>query len=173
MAYWVSKNGKVVQSSKNPGGAYHAGDWSGPMDANTAQKYTASSTSNTTGNSYLDELIAEFRAKEEEALASNEERKNQILEIFDTQLSAYESGGAFEKASLAEIDKQKVRDVGETSQSDISRGLYGIRPYGQEWESAVGAGARLKLEDLMQQRRSEVLGAEAGFLERIEEPYPD
>lgn len=79
----------------------------------------------------------------------------------------------FGKSYLDLLEKQKVRDVSSAQQSDISRGLYGLRNRGQEWESSVGAGARLKLEDLLTERLSGALGAKASFLQSIEEPYPD
>lgn len=82
-------------------------------------------------------------------------------------------GPTFGKSYLDILERAKVRDVSATKQSDISRGLYGLRDRGTEWESSVGAGARLKLEDLLTERLSSALGAKASFLQSIEEPYPD
>lgn len=82
-------------------------------------------------------------------------------------------GPTFGKSYLDILERTKVRDVSAAKQSDISRGLYGLRDRGAEWESSTGAGARLKLEDLLTERLSSALGAKASFLQSIEEPYPD
>jgi len=61
-------------------------------------------------------------------------------------------------------------------QQMISSGLYGTTTAagaGRRWEEAVGAPARLRLEDIMMQRLSQAQVGKAGFMERIEEPYPD
>ena len=121
----------------------------------------------------LADLYAQFQTQEEEARAANLERQRRIENIFETQLGMYAPGGPFEKAALAELAKTKIRDVSAAEQRDISSGLFGLRSRGTEWESAVGMPSRLRLEDIMQQRRSAVLSSQAGFLERIQTPYPD
>lgn len=118
-------------------------------------------------------IIEEWTRKESEAYAANLARQKEIEAIYDKMIAMYGPGGTYGAGMEAELAKQKVRDVGVTAQRDISRGMYGIRPYEQEWESAVGAPARLKLEDIKTERLSAALGAKAGFEERIEQPYPD
>lgn len=121
----------------------------------------------------MEDLMGQFAAKESEARAANIKRKQQIESIFDEIITRYGPSGTYGEAARALLERQKVRDVGATAQRDISRGMYGIRPYEAEWEAEVGAPARLKLEDIMMQRLSQAQVGKAGFLERIEEPYPD
>lgn len=121
----------------------------------------------------IQNLITQFQTKEEEARAANIKRREQVTSIFDEIISRYGPEGTFGKGAEALLERQKVRDVGATAQRDIGRGLYGVRPYEQEWEAEVGAGARLRLEDIKMERLSTAQIGKAGFMERIEEPYPD
>lgn len=118
-------------------------------------------------------LLNQYQKMADEARLSNLTRQKAIESIFDEIISRYGPGGGFGKGYEAELGKQKVRDVGAASQRDIGRGLYGIRPYEAEWESTTGAGARLKLEDIKMERLSSAQMGKAGFMERIEQPYPD
>ena len=118
-------------------------------------------------------LLESFRKREEGARLSNLARKDQVSQIYQDIIKRYEPGGAFGAGYEAQLQRQKIGDVGKTAQRDIGRGLYGIRPYEQEWEATTGASARLKLEDLRMERLSGAQTGMAGFLERIEEPYPD
>lgn len=104
---------------------------------------------------------------------SQQARRGSIEELLDKIIDIYSPGGAFGKGYEKQLALQKVQDVGTTAQRDISRGLYGIRPYEQEWEATVGSTARLKLEDLRMQALAGAYGQKAGFLEGIQEPYPD
>ena len=121
----------------------------------------------------LQSLITQFQTKEAEARAANIKRREQVTSIFDEIIARYGPGGTYGKGAEALLERQKVRDVGATAQRDISRGLYGIRPYEQEWEAGVGAESRLRLEDIKMERLSAAQMGKAGFMERIEEPYPD
>lgn len=121
----------------------------------------------------IEELIAQYSEREEEARAANIRRQEQVTSIFDEIIARYGPGGTYGAAAEALLGQQKIRDVGAVTQRDITRGLYGIRPYEQEWEAAVGAPARLRLEDIKMERLSQAQLGKAGFLERIEEPYPD
>lgn len=121
----------------------------------------------------IEELIAQYSEREEEARAANIRRQEQVTSIFDEIIARYGPGGTYGAAAEALLGQEKVRDVGATTQRDITRGLYGIRPYEQEWEATVGAPARLRLEDIKMERLSQAQLGKAGFLERIEEPYPD
>lgn len=121
----------------------------------------------------IQDLITQFQTKEAEARAANIKRREQVTSIFDEIIARYGPGGTYGKGAEALLERQKVRDVGATAQRDIGRGLYGIRPYEQEWEAGVGAEARLRLEDIKMERLSTAQMGKAGFMERIEEPYPD
>ena len=110
------------------------------------------------------------------ALEANTKRQAQIEGIFDEIIARYSPGGIFGKSYLQQLEGQKTRDVGAGMQSLISSGLSGTTTTAglpQKWEAEVGAPSRLKLEDLMMERLSGAQTQKAGFLERIEEPYPD
>lgn len=124
----------------------------------------------------LQGYIQKMEGVAEQARVSNIQRKQEILGLYDEMAQLYEPGGAFQQAALADIERAKTKGVGQEMQQMISSGLYGTTTaagVGRRWESEVGAPARLKLEDISQQRYGSVLGQRAGFLERIEEPYPD
>jgi hypothetical protein len=123
--------------------------------------------------SLYEDLFSKFEKAQESARLSNLARKDQISAIFDEIIRRYEPGGSFGRGYLAQLEKTKVRDVSKAEQRDISSGLFGLRDRGAEWESATGAEARLKLEDLMMERLSGAQMGKASFLEGIEEPYPD
>jgi hypothetical protein len=110
------------------------------------------------------------------ALAANINRASQITAIYDEIINRYRPGGAFEATSLQQLEKQKSREVARETQQLISSGLYGTTVtggLGRKFEEEVGAPARLKLEDIMMQRLSQAQIGKAGFLERIEDVYPD
>lgn len=119
------------------------------------------------------DLLNLFEKREESTRLSNLSRKDQVSKIYSDIIKRYEPGGAFGAGYEEQIQRQKVSDVGATAQRDISRGLYGIQPYEQEWEATTGASARLKLEDIRMERLSGAQSGMASFLERIEEPGPD
>lgn len=124
----------------------------------------------------LTQLIAQFEQKEEAARLANLKREEQITAIFDEIIARYQPGGTFERAGLAQIEAEKVRGVGKGYHDIISSGLAGTEAMGgveRRWESEVGAPSRLKLEDIMMERLSSAQMGKAGFLERIQEPYPD
>ena len=124
-------------------------------------------------NSAIENLIKQFSAAQTSATAATKQRQAAVESIFDEIIARYGPEGSYGKSAEALIEAQKVRDVGTTSQSDISRGLYGIRPYGAEWEATTGAKARLTLEDLRMERLSAAQTGKAGFMERITNQYPD
>ena len=111
-----------------------------------------------------------------QARQANIERQKRIEAIYGKMIGRYQPGGAFERAGLAEIKRARTKGVGQEMQQMISSGLYGTTTAAQvprRWEEEVGAPARIKLEDIMQQRLTGAQQQLAGFLERIEEPYPD
>ncbi len=110
------------------------------------------------------------------ARQANIARRRQIEGIYSQMMQRYQPGGAFEKRGLADIERRKTKGVGTEMQQMISSGTYGTTTAagtGRRWESEVGAPARLRLEDIMQQRLTGIQQQKAGFLERIQEPYPD
>ena len=121
-------------------------------------------------------LISQVGRQSESARRANIQRRKQIETMYDKMMGMVGPGGAFEKRGLGEIEAAKTKGVGQETQQMISSGMYGTTTaagVGRKWEADVGAPARLRLEDIMQQRQLGVMGQKAGFLERIEDVYPD
>ena len=120
-------------------------------------------------------LLAGFQEREAGALASNKAREQEIRGIYGDIIGQYEEGGAFREAGLADIERTKTKAVGAGTQQMISSGLYGTTTAAAipvQAEAQAGQ-ARLKLEDLLQQRTTQAKLGLGSFVERIEEPYPD
>jgi hypothetical protein len=117
-------------------------------------------------------LLADFQKREASTLASQKARETEIRGTYDELIG--QGQGAFRTAGLADIERAKTRAVGAGTQM-ISSGLYGTTtaaalPVQAENQAAL---SRLKLEDIIQQRTSQLKLGKAAFVERIEEPYPD
>jgi len=121
----------------------------------------------------INAIIASLQQKEAQAYAANLARKEQVEGIYDAIIERYGAGGTFGTGFEAELEQAKTSAVGGAIQRDISRGLYGVTPYEATWEKEIGTPARLKLEDIKMEKLTSAEMAKAGFLERIEEPYPD
>jgi hypothetical protein len=118
-------------------------------------------------------LYADTQKREAGALKANVKRETEIRGIYDQLIG--QGQGAFRTAGLADIEQSKTRAVGAGTQQLVSSGLYGTTtaasiPVQAENQAAL---SRLKLEDIIQQRTSELKLGKAGFVERIEDPYPD
>ena len=120
-----------------------------------------------------DKYIAQITKAGEESRLSNLSRRDQITQIYNSIIKRYESGGSFGRGYESLIEARKVKDVSRSESRDIDLGFFGLRNRGQEFESAVGEPARLKLEDIRMERLSGAQTGLAGFLERINEPGPD
>jgi len=121
-------------------------------------------------------LIRQMGAQQASARQANIARRKQIESLYGRMMGMVQPGGAFERRGLAGIERQKTKGVGREMQQMISSGMYGTTTaagVGRRWEADVGAPARLRLEDIMQQRQLGIMGQKAGFLERIEDVYPD
>ena len=121
-------------------------------------------------------LISQVGAQSEAARRANLQRYAQAMAIYDEIIGRTAPGGAFEKAGLAQIETAKTKGVGQETQRMISGGLFGTTiAAGVErgWESEVGAPARLRLEDILERRRTTAQMGKAGFIERREDEYPD
>lgn len=124
----------------------------------------------------LDKYLEQLQKSQSAMNAANLAREKEIRAITDEIIRRYSPGGAFQQAGLQQLATQKVSDVGAGMQRLISSGLAGTEAAGAletGWEQAVGAPARLSLEDLMMQRLSEAQLGKAGFLERVETQGPD
>ena len=121
-------------------------------------------------------VTAGFGQAAEKARVANIARQKRIEAMYSEMMARVKPGGVFEKRGLAGIERARVRGVGEETQQMISSGMYGTTTTAgipRRWEAEVGAPARMSLEDIMEQRRTAIQREKAGFLERIEEPYPD
>lgn len=121
-------------------------------------------------------VTAGFGRAAEKARQANLARKQQIESMYGEMMKRYQPGGAFERAGLGQIERAKTKGTGKEMQQMISSGLFGTTTAaqtGRRWEAEVGAPSRLRLEDIMQQRLTGIQQQKAGFLERIQEPYPD
>lgn len=132
-------------------------------------------TQNRTSNNYLSSLQSDFQKREAATLASNTKRENEIRSTYAGIISQYQSGGAFKASGLADIEESKTRAIGGGTQQLISSGLFGTTT-----ASAIPVQAenqaqrsRLRLEDILQERTNQAKLGLAGFIERIDEPYPD
>ena len=121
-------------------------------------------------------LTAQIDAQQASARQANIARRGQIEGIYSEMMKRYQPGGAFERRGLGEIERAKTKGVGKETQQMISSGLFGTTTAaqtGRRWEAEVGAPSRLRLEDIMQQRMTGIQQRKAGFLERIEDVYPN
>ena len=112
----------------------------------------------------------------ERARKANLARKQQITSMYDEMMQRFQPGGAFERRGLGQIEEARTKGVGQEMQQMISSGLFGTTTAaqtGRRWEAEVGAPSRLRLEDIMQQRITGIQQKKAGFLERVEDKYPD
>ncbi len=158
-----------------------------PVSRSTGPTYTGKSYTSNIGASYgqamggsnmnaqIQQAINSISAGSASARQANVQRQARIESMYADMLKSVGRGGAFEKSGLADIEKTRVSGVGEETQSMISSGVYGTT-------TAAGVGAkhrdiaaqsRIKLEDLLVQRELGVKQQTAGFLERIEDSYPD
>jgi len=124
----------------------------------------------------FEQLLEQFSTQAESAKAANLKRYEQAMAIYDEIVSRYRPGGAFETKSLAELEKKKLRTVGQQRQELVSSGLHGTTTTAgleKKWESEVGEPSRLRLEDVLMERLSQAQLGQAGLIERREDVYPD
>jgi len=120
-------------------------------------------------------LLQEFKQKEADALAANKARETQINQTYADLIARSSEGGYMKEAGLADIEKSKTQAIGSGMQQLISSGMYGTTtaaslPMRAEADAST---SRLKLEDMLEQRTMGLKLGQAGFTERIEDPYPD
>jgi len=121
-------------------------------------------------------LIRSFQIAEARARAANIKREQELRGMYEKVEERYQPGGAFEVSGKAEIERAKVKSTGQEMQQLISSGMYGTTTAAgipSRWEAEVGMPARSKLEDISMGRLTQAEMAKAGFIERIQEPYPD
>lgn len=124
----------------------------------------------------ISQIISQLTKQTETARAANVARRQQVEAIMDEIIGRYGPEGAYGAGLEAQLGRQKVGAVGAGAQRLIGAGLYGTEVGAgleRAWEAEVGAPARARLEDIKMERLSEAQTRKAGFLERIEDVYPD
>jgi len=121
----------------------------------------------------IQDLISQYQTAETEAREKQIGQTEKAREYLQQILDIYGAEGAYGKGMEMVLESQKRQDVGKAAQRGISSGLYGIRDYGGEWESNVGAKARATLEDVRLGRRAQALSGLAGFEAGVEYAPPD
>jgi len=130
----------------------------------------------TTTTQYAAPAIRQVSAQQASAKQANLQRYAQMMDIYNRIIKRVGPGGAFEKAGLGEIERARTKGVGKETQQMISSGMYGTTTAAgieRGWEADVGAPARLRLEDIMEQRLTTAQLGKAGAIERREDVYPD
>lgn len=123
----------------------------------------------------LDELLASWQGQQDRANAANELRYKQGMEILDEIIGEYETGGSFEKATEAALQRGETQAVTRGVQSLVSSGLSNTTQaagLSKKFEEEVGAPTRLKAADVSAQRLAEAKRAKVGFIERREDTGP-
>lgn len=113
-------------------------------------------------------LVDLYTQSYEETAARNAAREAEIRRLLEANLKTYEPEGAFAKAGERAIEQTYAKDVSRM----IGAGLYGTTAV----ESTAGAArrqGRLTLESLLEEGKSRARSAYAGFIERIEDEYPE
>jgi len=121
-------------------------------------------------------ILSQYEAAQAKAREAAAAREAEIRELYDEIIERYGPTGAFGKGYEAQLERQKAREVAAGGQALVSSGLYGttqLAGLGKKFEEEVGAPARLKLEDIRAERLSQAQIGKAGFVERIEDIYPD
>ncbi len=121
-------------------------------------------------------IMDEYEAAQAKAREATAAREAEIRGLYDEIIGRYGPEGSFGKGYEAQLERQKTREVAAGGQALVSSGLYGttqLAGLGKKFEEEVGAPARLKLEDIRAERLSQAQIGKAGFVERIEDIYPD
>lgn len=129
-----------------------------------------------TSSGGLDSYLSSFEKMAEQSRVENLAREQEIRSIFDDIISRYSESGTYKAGMTKEIETRKEADIGKEIQQMISSGIYNTSmPAGlsNKWESEVGTTARLKLEDLLQERVINAQIQKANFINSIENEYPD
>ena len=125
----------------------------------------------------INDLTQSYTKMADEAKAANLARETEIRNIYTNILNSISGSNDSMRASgLADIERQAGQLEGRETQQMISSGLYGTTTAAaipRNVATSFTQPARLKLEDLLSTRKREAQLGLAGFVERIENPYPD
>lgn len=124
----------------------------------------------------MSSYIGNLQEAQNAASRATKKREKEIRGYLDEIIARYGPEGGFGEGYEAQLQRSKTQDVASGAQSLVGSGLYNTTQtagLGKKWEEEVGAPARLKLEDLRSERLSQAQSDKAGFVERIEDMYPD
>jgi hypothetical protein len=110
------------------------------------------------------------------ARTENLAAEKEVRGILGNQISRVSKDSPFYKAGVADIENQASSLVSGETQNLISSGLYGTTTASSiptRVANEFTRPARLKLEDLLLEKKSAAELNLAQFIERIERPYPD
>jgi len=122
-------------------------------------------------------LTDKVAQQETEAKATNIARETEIRGLYSSILNGLTgSENSLRASGLKDIETQSNKLVGNETQNLISSGLFGTTTAASvptRVASEFSEPSRLKLEDMLRQRKTEAQLGLAGFVERIQNPYPD
>ena len=117
-----------------------------------------------------------YKEATEEAQAANEARYQQAMGISDEIAGMYSPTGSFGQGYKASLERAKSQSVSSGLASLVQSGLGatgGAASLATAWEQGVGAEARLKLEDLITEKRATALQNKIALIQSKEDIYPD
>lgn len=121
-------------------------------------------------------LLSSYQKLADQARVANLKREQEIRGLYGGIIGQNTKESPFYKAGMQDIETESQRLVGQETQGLISSGLYGTTTAASvptKVATQFTQPSRMKLEDILQQRKGEAQLGLAGFVERINEPYPD
>lgn len=113
---------------------------------------------------------------ESKARNENLAAEKEVRSILGNQISRVSKDSPFYKAGMTDIENQSASLISGETQNLISSGLYGTTTAASvptRVANEFTRPARLKLEDLLLEKKSAAELNLAQFIERIDRPYPD
>jgi hypothetical protein len=120
--------------------------------------------------------LSQYEDAYQKAYKANEAIKQQGLTILDAAIERYQPGGQFGKGAMAEYEMGKEKSLATGMQSLIGAGLSNTTVAAGmplAYEQEVGTPFKLQLEDMRMGRLTDAEMKKVGFLERIQNNYPD
>lgn len=124
----------------------------------------------------VDDILAKFQEAQQRANEANLERYRQGLSLYDQIIGQYSPGGTFGQGVEAQLGRSRTKALAQGTQALVSAGLAGTTKaatLGRQFEEEVAVPARLRMEDIRQERLAEARRGKAGFMERREDVGPD
>jgi len=148
-----------------------------PMGGRTTDyKYSALYQKKQAAQKPAQSLTNYYAGLEAQARAENLAAEKEVRGIRQSQISRYGKDSAFYQAGLSDIQGQASELEGSEMQNLVSSGLYGTTTAASvptRIANTFTRPARLKLESLLEEKKSAAELGLADFIERIERPYPD